>query len=107
MITNEDILNMNFYKKEKFTGSYRGMRYLIRKASVPEEDAKSGADESGEAPQRDVFSVTIWRGPYNYDTTPEEEKTTCCFPFTPEGKQQVVDWLNAQWESRRGEWETR
>ena len=107
MITNEDILNMNFYKKEKFTGSYRGMRYLIRKASVPEEDAESGADESGEAPQRDVFSVTIWRGPYNYDTTPEEEKMTYCFPFTPEGKQQVVDWLNAQWESRRGEWETR
>ena len=107
MITNEDILNMNFYKKEKFTGSYRGMRYLIRKASVPEEDAKSGADESGEAPRCDVFSVTIWRGPYNYDTTPEEEKTTCRFPFTPEGKQQVVDWLNAQWESRNGEWETR
>ena len=46
MITNEDILNMNFYKKEKFTGSYRGMRYLIRKDSVPEED---------------VFSVTVWR----------------------------------------------
>ena len=80
MITNEDILNMNFYKKEKFTGSYRGMRYLIRKASVPEEDAESGADESGEAPQRDVFSVTIWRGPYNYDTTPEEEKRPTAFP---------------------------
>lgn len=92
MITNEDILNMNFYKKEKFTGSCRGMRYLIRRDSLPEEN--------------DVFSVTVWRGPYNYNTTPEEEKTTCCFPFTPEGKQQVVDWLNAQWESRRGEWET-
>lgn len=91
MITNEDILNMNFYKKEKFTGSYRGMRYLIRKDSVPEEDA---------------FSVTVWRGPYNYDTTPEEKKTTCRFPFTPEGKRQVVDWLNAQWESRKSEWET-
>lgn len=91
MITNEDILNMNFYKKEKFTGSYRGMRYLIRKDSVPEED---------------VFSVTVWRGPYNYDTTPEEKKTTCRFPFTPEGKRQVVDWLNAQWESRKSEWET-
>ena len=25
MITAEDILNMNFYKKEKFTGSYKGM----------------------------------------------------------------------------------
>ena len=26
MITTEEILNMNFYKKEKFTGSYKGMR---------------------------------------------------------------------------------
>lgn len=31
MIQNDDILNMNFYKKEKFTGSYQGMRYLIQK----------------------------------------------------------------------------
>lgn len=31
MITPEDILNLNFYKKEKFTGSYKGMRYLIQK----------------------------------------------------------------------------
>ena len=31
MITAEDILNMNFYKKEKFTVSYLGMRYLLKK----------------------------------------------------------------------------
>ena len=55
MITNEDILNMNFYKKERFTGSYRGMRYLIRKASVREDDA----DASGDVPQRDVFRATL------------------------------------------------
>ena len=29
MITAEDILNMNFYKKEKFTGSYKGMRLSL------------------------------------------------------------------------------
>ena len=28
MITTEDILNMNFYKKEKFTGSYKGIPLL-------------------------------------------------------------------------------
>ena len=51
MIQNDDILNMNFYKKEKFTGSYQGMRYLIQKAQ--------GEDES------DIFRVTIWPGPYS------------------------------------------
>ena len=38
MITPEDILNLNFYKKEKFTGSYKGMRYLIQKEHDEESD---------------------------------------------------------------------
>ena len=38
MITPEDILNLNFYKKEKFTGSYKGMRYLIQKDYEEESD---------------------------------------------------------------------
>lgn len=100
MITNDDILNMNFYKKEKFTGSYLGMRYLIKKDSEPE-DAE---DTSENAPRRDIFRATIWPGPYNFATTPDDKKISATFPFTPEGKQQVVDWLNGQWESRKNEW---
>ena len=38
MITPEDVLNLNFYKKEKFTGSYKGMRYLIQKDHEEESD---------------------------------------------------------------------
>lgn len=92
MITNEDILNMNFYKKEKFTGSYLGMRYLIQKAQ--QDDA-------------DIFQVCIWPGPYNFATTPEEKKTCASFPFTSDGKQAVVDWLNEEWTSRQNEWPAR
>ena len=73
MITAEDILNMNFYKKEKFTGSYKGMRYLV------------------------------WPGPYNFSTTPDDQKISATFPFTEEGRQQAVDWMNEQWRSR-SEW---
>lgn len=91
MITNEDILNMNFYKKEKFTGSYHGMRYLIQKDSEEE---------------RDVFRAFIWPGPYNFASTDDSLKTFATFPFTPEGKQQVVDWMNEQWTSRKGDWRT-
>ena len=69
MITAEDILNMNFYKKEKFTGSYKGMRYLVKKEK---DDAEN-----------DIFRAT--------------------FPFTEEGRQQAVDWMNEQWRSR-SEW---
>lgn len=100
MITTEDILNMNFYKKEKFTGSYQGMRYLIKKDSEPK-----GTDDTAEnAPHKDIFHVTLWPGPYNFETTPNEKKITATFPFTQEGKQQVVDWLNKQWELRKKEW---
>ena len=50
MITTEDILNMNFYKKEKFTGSYKGMRYLVKKEK---DDAEN-----------DIFRATVWPGKF-------------------------------------------
>lgn len=87
MITTEDILNMNFYKKEKFTGSYLGMCYLIKK----EKDTN----------ETDIFRATVWPGPYNFETTPDNEKISADFPFTKEGKQKVADWLNEQWQSKK------
>lgn len=83
MIGSKDILSLNFYKKEQFTGSYRGMRYCIKKVSENETD---------------LFRVTFWPGPYCYDATDESRKTSAVFPFTEEGKQQAVDYLNEQWE---------
>lgn len=87
MITTEDVLNMNFYKKEKFTGSYKGMRYLLKK---DKDDAEN-----------DIFRCYIWPGPYSFDATPEEEKLMSIYPFSAEGKQQAVDWMNKQWISRK------
>lgn len=89
MITIEDILNMNFYKKENFTGSYQGMRYRIEKSKENETD---------------VFLVYLWPGPYNFSATADSKKTSATFPFTPSGQQQVVDYLNEQWTTRRDEW---
>ena len=71
MITTEDVLSLNFYKKEKFTGSYRGMRYLLEK-SKDEEDA-------------DIFRCHIWPGPYNYASTPDEKKRP---PASPSPKKE-------------------
>ena len=100
MITNNDILNMNFYQKEIFTGSYEGMRYLIKK-----DTAADGEDTSaGSTP---VFRATIWPGPYNFASTADDKKASADFPFTPEGKEQVVDWLNEQWRARKAEWPRR
>ena len=72
MITPEDILNLNFYKKEKFTGSYKGMRYLIQKDYEEESD-------------HDIFRATYWPGPYNFAVTDDSLKSSATFPFTEDG----------------------
>ena len=79
MITTDDVLNMNFYKKETFTGSYKGMRYLLKKDTEEETN---------------IFRCYVWPGPYNFATTPDEQKTMATFPFTEAGKQEAVDWMN-------------
>ncbi len=86
MIASEDLLSLNFYKKEQFTGSYRGMRYCIKK--VKEEET-------------DLFRVTFWPGPYCFDAADESTKTSAVFAFTEEGKQQAADYLNEQWQQKK------
>ena len=93
MITTEDVLNMNFYKKEKFTGSYKGMRYLLKKDT--EELPSATPDTPPET--KTIFRCYVWPGPYNFASTPDEQKLMAVFDFTAEGKQQAVDWMNAQW----------
>lgn len=97
MITTDDILNMNFYKKETFTGSYKGMRYRLKK----ETEELPGETEDAPPVKRDYFLCHVWPGPYNFATTPEEEKLSATFPFSAEGKQSAVDWMNEQWNARQ------
>ena len=65
MIARTDIFNINFYKKERFHGSYKGMHYRIEKYA-----------------------------PDNFDTTPDERKTSASYPFTDDGLTEVCDYLN-------------
>ena len=80
MIARTDIFNINFYKKERFHGSYKGMHYRIEKYAPEEGDT--------------VLRVTVWPGPYNFDTTPDEQKTSASYPFTDDGLTEVCDYLN-------------
>lgn len=83
MVLRKDLLTFHFYQKEKFTGSYRGMRYLIQKETEEKET---------------VFAVFTWPGPYNFAATPEEQKTKKTFPFTEEALDQIVKYLNRIYE---------
>ena len=85
MIQRKDILSIPYMKKAAFTGSYQGMRYRLKKENTEEGDK---------------LQAVIWEGPYAYQATPEEQKEYREFPFSEEGIQQAVEWLNDSWQLR-------
>lgn len=89
MLTYDEVLNLNYYKKTSYTGWMNGMRFLIRRE----------ASEDGDA----GFHAWVWRGPYIFDLT-DSEKYDFTAPFTEEGKRAVVDWINAQYEEHPERW---
>lgn len=82
MIERRDVMPVNFLKKEKFNGSFCGMRYRMEKA---------------EKEEMTVLLVTVWPEPYGYDATPEEEKKYAEFSFDEDGILQGVAWLNERY----------
>ena len=46
----------------------------------------------------------MWKGPYCYAHTPEEERTVKMFPFSVEGQDEAIKWLNDQYIARKEEW---
>jgi hypothetical protein len=103
MLTYEEVLNLNYYKKTTYTGWMEGMRFLIKREQPAVTDPETGEEKPGEP----IFHVWIWSGPYIYELTPVERKYTAQFPFTEEGKRQAVDWINEQFEVHREEWPKR
>lgn len=94
MIERSSLFHLSFYKKTHFTGSYRGMRYYITKAKESEaEDAK------------DILRAIVYPEPYNFENTPEEEKTQEDFPFTEDGLDAACNWLNIQYDNRTDYWQ--
>lgn len=100
-IENKDSYGITYYEHgQAYLGAHRGMRFRI--ARSPMEDVfLTPPDKKGEA----VFEATVWPEPFCYEATMEEAKTTETFPFDAEGKEQMVTWLNEQYETRYDEWE--
>ncbi len=84
MIERSDLLALDFYKKEKFTGSRRGMRYLIKR------------ETEGDAERFDVFT---WKGPYSFAAT-DEEKEKKTFPFSDAALEEITSYLNRVYEKK-------
>lgn len=91
MLTYDDALNLNYYKKTTFTGWMNGMRFLIKRE---EPVIKEATEDTPEAKGEPIFHAWIWPGPYIFDLTDDSKKTDNTFPFTDDGKKQCVDWIN-------------
>ncbi len=79
MINRDDILSIEYLKKTDYTGSHMGMRYRLEGVKVEEEK---------------VLRVTVWPEPFNFATTPVEQKQTKDFSFDEDGIADAVSWMN-------------
>ncbi len=86
MISAADILCMEFLKKSEFTGSHQGMRYRMERSG-------------------DELLCTIWPEPFNFHTTPEEEKESKLFTFDEDGVEDAVAWMNDRQFAEPQKWD--
>ncbi len=90
MIDRKDVMPIAYYKSETFTGSYRGMRYLIRKKET----------EEGK-----LLEAVTWPQPFSYEVTADDKKTANTFTYDEAGICAAVDWLNASYEERKEDYD--
>ncbi len=90
MVLVEKIFKLEFYKKlSPFYGSDNGIRYRI--AKEPLQKGKTKEEEEALNPR---LKCTCWPEPYNYECTDDSLKISEEFPFSEEGMQMCVDWIN-------------
>ena len=90
MIVREDILSMEYLKKTEYTGCHQGMRYRMEK------------QENDEGKK---LLVTVWPEPFNYISTPEDQKTRSTFSFDEDGIVDAIAWMNDQLFLQKDRWD--
>lgn len=83
MIDLNGMISIPFLKKTVFTGSHKGMNFMLKKVS--EDDG-------------DKIRAIAWPGPFNYEMTEEGKKVSHDVPFTQDGILDAVKWLNEYYQ---------
>lgn len=89
MLNKKDFQIFNYVKKEEYTGSTDGMRYMLKKKTEGEDT---------------FLEVIIWPEPLGYAKTPENKKQRRDFTFSNDGLEEAVDWINDQWKNQQVLW---
>ena len=79
-------LSLKALKKEPFSGSHCGMRYYLTATG-------------------DTLTAFLYPEPWCFEATPEEQKEKKDFPFTQEGLDEAIAWMNDRYEADRLNWE--
>lgn len=74
-------------KKAGFSGSHKGMRFFVKSY------------------EEDTITAFVYPEPNNFENTPEEQKESEKFPYTTEGVDECIDWLNKKYEDEKEKWE--
>ena len=99
-ITEEDTFRLSFYDYgQPYYGSYCGMRFRLARDPMVNVYGKSK-----EVKEDGKLIAIIWPGPKAFTYIDEEDKTSAEFPYTVEGKEAAIQWLNEQYEQQKDRW---
>ncbi len=86
-LTEDCLPNHNYFNyKQPFIGSLRKMRYFVA-CELPKE-------EGGE---KQYLAIT-YPDVFCFEKTPDEKKISEHFPFSEEGRMEVIAWLDKQYK---------
>jgi len=85
MIDKQTFHPLNYIKKEEYSGSMDGMRYMLKKSD-------------------DKILVTVWPEPLGIHATPDEEKMQEYFELSTDGVEDAADWINKMYFDYADKW---
>ena len=94
MLDRSQFMPIVYLKKAKFTGSYKGMRSRMEKASRPAESGGAGEEET-------ILTVSAWPEPLSFDATPKNQILQEGFSFDEKGIESGIQWLNQVYDTVR------
>ena len=95
-ITRASLWGLSHYTYgEAYFGSHRGMRFRVAR-----EPLENVAHQSALAQADAHIKASVWPEPYAYAKTPPEQIREQTFPFSEEGMEEAVRWMNGQYRER-------
>ena len=79
---------------EAFTGSYKDRCYRIAREPLVNVRFKSPEEKTA-----GTLKAWVWKGPFAFRETPDEEKESAEFPYSEEGLDEAVNWVDARCEN--------